>query len=84
MTMTREFNVRLRDLAGHSGRLVRETSFEAAALAFAEDWPPLDQAAVEVAVIVCDQASGQERCFSIDLATSETAPCSPVAGDLDP
>jgi hypothetical protein len=63
---------------------VRETSFEAAAIAFAEDWPPLDQTTVDVAVIVCEQASGQERCFRIDLAASWVAPCSPAPGEIDP
>ena len=72
----RAFNVRLRDLAGHRGRLLEERSFEAAAIAFAEEWPPLDQSSADVAVIVCDQLSGEERCFRIDLATSEASPCS--------
>ncbi len=69
----RAFHVRLSDDADRSGVVVRETSFEAAAIAFLEREAPTEgETAV---VIVCDDETGHERCFRIDLSTGAAGPC---------
>lgn len=69
------YRVSARDLSDHRARVVDETSFEAAALAYVEDWPhPVDDDNA-VRVIVRDLEDGCERCFVIDLETGETDPC---------
>jgi hypothetical protein len=67
----RAFHVRLREAGAHGGLVVREPSFEAAVLAFAEAWTPHDQ----LAVIVCEVETGHERCFRLDLGAGQAAPC---------
>jgi hypothetical protein len=72
----RRFNVRLRD--HHGARHVIEASFEAAGVAFAEEWAPHPDTGGEVAVIVRDEESGEERCYRIDLGAGDAAPCGPA------
>ncbi|HZZ89828.1 MAG TPA: DUF5961 family protein [Caulobacteraceae bacterium] len=69
----RRYHVRLAEHV-HGGRIVAEASFEAAGVAFAEDWSHAEPDA-EIRVIVRDEDSGEERCYRIDLADGETAPC---------
>lgn len=69
-----EFRVHAAHDAGHRARVLEEPSFEAAALAYVEDWPhTIDDP--EVRVIVRDLESGREHCFCIDLDTGETGDC---------
>jgi hypothetical protein len=68
----RAFHVRLVAESAHSGLVVREASFEAAALAFLERDAPAGGA--EAAVIVCEAETGHERCFRIDLASGAARP----------
>jgi hypothetical protein len=67
------FHVRLSDGGAHSGLVVEEASFEAAAIAFLEREAPAD--GPEARVVVCDAETGHERCFRIDLASGEASPC---------
>jgi hypothetical protein len=69
----RAFHVRLVAETAHSGLVVREASFEAAAIAFLERGAPADDEAV--AVVVCDDETGLEHCFRIDLASGRAEPC---------
>ena len=71
MSEPREFHVRLRDREG-AGRVVVGASFEAAAVAFAEDHAADDVALV---VLVREAASGREHCLRIDIAGGEVAAC---------
>lgn len=71
----RRFSVRARDLDSHHARVVREASFEAAAVAYVEDFAPGPDHDQEVNVIVRDIDSGHEHCFRIDLDTGQAAPC---------
>jgi len=69
----RDFRVHARN--SHHARLISEASFEAAAVAYVEEFADLawDEAAMRV--VVRDVASGREHCFTIDLEAGETAPC---------
>jgi hypothetical protein len=71
----REFRVHLRDIDHRHAHVVREASFEAAAVAYLEDFPPAPLDDQEVSVIVQEIASGHQHCFRVDLETGETAPC---------
>jgi hypothetical protein len=73
-TDQRKFCVHAADL-GHSSRIVEEASFEAAAVAYAEDYPLIVGEDDDLRVIVQDMDSGQEHCFRINLDTGSTAPC---------
>ena len=70
---TRPFEVRSRALDRHHGRVLVETSCEAAAVAFLEDHH--HASGDEVQVIVRDLDLGVEHCFSVDAASGEVAPC---------
>lgn len=72
---TRSFSVRARHVDVHHARLVEEPTFEAAAIAYIEDFPLSTDGGPDISVIVRDVDSGQEHCFHIDLETGETAPC---------
>jgi len=74
---TRSYRVRLRDDGGHHARTLHEASFEAAAVAYAEDLHvgPDDGEGDEVSLIVRDLETGHEHCFRVDLASGETAAC---------
>ena len=71
----RRFSVHPRAVDRHHARIVEETSFEAAAVAYVEDVHPPVDAANEVSVIVRDLDDGREHCFRIDLDTGETVSC---------
>jgi hypothetical protein len=72
----RRFSVHPRHEARHGARVVVEASFEAAAIAFAQDFVPAGSGnEAEAAVIVRDLETGVEHCFRIDLDTGETAAC---------
>ena len=70
-----EFRVHAHNDAGHRPRVVTEPSFEAAALAYVEEWPHSIDDDPEVRVIVRDVESGHEHCFMIDLDTGEAGAC---------
>jgi hypothetical protein len=70
----REFSVRARHVESHHARTVSERSFEAAAVAYVEDFHPAADDG-EISVIVRDVAKGHEHCFRIDLESGEAAPC---------
>lgn len=73
---TRQFRVHARHVDGHHARLLEEASFEAAAVAYLEDFhPPVGGDDDEISVIVREVGTGHEHCFRIDLDSGETAPC---------
>jgi hypothetical protein len=69
----RRFAVHARHEDRHHAKLVVESSFEAAAVAYLENIHFL--AEPEVSVVVRDIESGQEHCFRVDVETGETAAC---------
>ena len=73
------FIVRAQHMHGHHARLIDETSPEAAAIAYVEDFahdiPDADAGGGDLAILVRDEDTGREQCFRVDLATSETEPC---------
>jgi hypothetical protein len=75
VTQTRTFRVHARHVDAHHARTVVEPSFEAAAVAYAEDLHELPGDGGEVSVIVQEVATGHEHCFRIDLESGETSPC---------
>lgn len=72
---TRSFSVHARHIDAHHARRVEESSFEAAAVAYVEDFHPTVTDEPDISVIVRDVASGHEHCFRIDLETGDAAPC---------
>lgn len=72
---TRKFSVHARHVDSHHARILEEKSFEAAAVAYVEDFHPAVDQDNEVSVIVRDVDSGHQHCFKIDLDSGETAPC---------
>lgn len=55
-------------------RPIEERSFEAAALAYVEDFLPHGEDEV-ISVVVEDVESGAARCFRVDLDDGEASPC---------
>ena len=74
---TRRFKVHARGVDAHHARFVHETSFEAAAIAYLEDFDLSEPASTtsEVRVIVNEVATGHQHCFTLDLDSGETSPC---------
>jgi Family of unknown function (DUF5961) len=72
---SRSFSVHARHVNPHDARVVQEASFEAAAVAYAEDLHVAPNDGDEVALIVRDLETGHEHCFKVDLASGETAAC---------
>jgi hypothetical protein len=72
---TRQFSVHARHVDRHHARLLEEVSFEAAAVAYVEDFHLTIGDENEISVIVREIGTGHEHCFRIDLASGETAPC---------
>ncbi len=72
---TRSFSVHARHVNPHDARIVQEASFEAAAVAYAEDLHVAPDDGDEVSLIVRDLETGHEHCFKVDLASGETAAC---------
>jgi hypothetical protein len=75
LTQTHRYRVHPRDIDGSSVRVLEEASFEAAAVAYAEDFGYVTDGAHEMKVVVRDLDSGHEHCFLIDLDTGQTASC---------
>jgi len=75
--ITRRFRVHARHIDGHHARLLEESSFEAAAVAYLEDFashaPGSDGR--EISVIVHEVGTGHEHCFKIDLDSGEAISC---------
>jgi hypothetical protein len=67
----RRFRVHSRPVDSHHARVVTEASFEAAVIAYIEDFPSATEGA-EHSVIVREIDSGREQCFRVDLVTGET------------
>ena len=72
---TRAFSVHAREVDHHHARLLEEASFEAAAVAYVEDFGPFAGETGEISVIVREVQSGHERCFRIDLQTGDASAC---------
>jgi hypothetical protein len=72
---TRQFSVHARHVDSHHARVLEEASFEAAAIAYVEDFHPPVGDQDEISVIVREVGTGHEHCFTIDLETGATAPC---------
>jgi hypothetical protein len=75
-TPARRFRVHARHDDAHLARVVEEVSFEAAAVAYVEDFSPSVTDEADISVIVRDIDNGHEHCFRIDLDTGDAAPCS--------
>ena len=71
----RRYCVSVRHTEPRHWRVVAETTFEAAAVAYVEDFPLSPDHAGEISLVVRDIESGREHCFRIDLETGETTPC---------
>jgi hypothetical protein len=72
---TRSFSVHARHVDAHHARIVQEASFEAAAVAYAEDLHVAVEDGGEISLVVRDLETGHEHCFRVDLTSGETAPC---------
>ena len=73
---TRTFSVRARHVDSHHARTLHEASFEAAAVAYVEDFhPPVAGEGDDISVIVRELETGHEHCFRIDLASGDAEPC---------
>jgi hypothetical protein len=74
---TRRFRVQARHIDGHHARLLDETSFEAAAVAYLEHFDGLVPQGDDdlISVIVHEVETGHEHCFRVDLGSGETIPC---------
>lgn len=71
----RRYSVRVRHAEPRHGHVVAEATFEAAAVAYIEDFPLAPDQSPEISLIVRDIESGREHCFRIDLDTGETTSC---------
>ncbi len=71
----RQFSVRARHVDRHQARLLEERSFEAAAVAYVEDFHPSLTDEQAISVVVREVETGHEHCFRIDLETGDAAPC---------
>jgi len=72
---TRRFIVHARHLDRHHSRILEEASFEAAAIAFVEDFQVSLGEDNEISVVVRELGTDHETCFKIDLDTGQAAPC---------
>ena len=72
-TERRRFSVHARHLDRHHAQLMEEASFEAAAVAYVEDFHPAIADEDEVRVIVRDLVTGHEHCFRIE--SGQAADC---------
>jgi hypothetical protein len=71
----RSFSVRARHVNPHHARVVQEETFEAAAVAYAEDLHVAPESGDAVSLIVRDLETGHEHCFTVDLGTGKTDAC---------
>jgi hypothetical protein len=72
---TRTFRVHARHVDAHHARTLEEPSFEAAAVAYAEDLHDAPGDGDAISIIVHEVETGHEHCFRIDLESGETSPC---------
>lgn len=72
---TRRFCVQARSLDKHHARVLEESSFEAAAVAYVEDFSPALSEEDGISVVVRDLGTGHEHCFKVDLESGETTSC---------
>ena len=72
---TRQFSVHARHVDSHHARVLEEASFEAAAVAYVEDFHAAVGDDNEISVVVRELETGHEHCFRIDLESGEAAPC---------
>jgi hypothetical protein len=73
----RQFSVHARHLDDRRDRVIEESSSEAAAIAYVEDFTfPTDDIKHQLSVIVRDLVRGDEHCFTINLETGEATSCS--------
>jgi hypothetical protein len=75
VSIPRRFRVYARHLDGHHARIVSEPNFEAAVIAYIEDFAVASASEPEISIVVRDLESGHEHCFRVDLITGETASC---------
>lgn len=71
---TRRFKVHARHEDVRHGRVLREPSFEAAAVAYVEHLPASAEARSEISVVVHDLQSGHEHSFVVHLDSGEATP----------
>jgi hypothetical protein len=71
----RQVRVYARHVDRHHAHVLREASFEAAAIAYLENWPHAPDEDPEVEVVVRELATGHEHCFWVGLHWATTAPC---------
>jgi len=71
---THQFRVHARHVDAHHARVLEEASFEAAAVAYVEDFHPSVSDEREISVIVREVGTGHEHCFRIDLDSGEATP----------
>ena len=74
-TEPHRYRVHPRDLEGSAVRVLEEASFEAAAVAYAEDFGHIVSDRSELKLIVRDLENGHEHCFVVDLDTGDADPC---------
>ena len=72
---TRRFSVYGSHVDHHHARILEESSFEAAAVAYVEDIHAFGDEEAEISVFVREIDSGRQHCFRIDLDTGAAAPC---------
>jgi hypothetical protein len=73
---SRQFRVHARHVDSHHARVLEETSFEAAAVAYVEEFHPPMTDRGEISVIVREIGTGHEHCFRIDLDSGAATSCS--------
>jgi hypothetical protein len=71
----RQFSVHARHVDSHHARVLEETSFEAAAVAYIEDFHPPLTDEQDISVVVREVGTGHEHCFRINLESGDTTPC---------
>jgi Family of unknown function (DUF5961) len=64
---SRSYRVHLRDIEGSAVRILQEASFEAAAVAYAEDFEHAGHDGQALKIVVRDLETGHEHCFLVDL-----------------
>ncbi len=71
----REFRVHARHIDRHHARVVLERNFEAAAVAYLDDYPQGPEDDHEVSIIVHELESGHEHCFWVNFDTGVMGGC---------
>jgi hypothetical protein len=73
--LSHRFRVHAQHIDGHHARVLEEASFEAAAIAYAEDFAHVGAEGPDMVVIVHSLEDGHEHCFRIALETGEAKAC---------